>query len=127
MSFLAVDEEFLEGTLKFENNEIVRMKCIDVTENKEYKFIGVKSMILTGPNEGKEYTVTVREKPAPLRRQFLLEFWSPEQLMNKEARLSDLISKTFEVKAKYNEYQNKTYLNWEGFKKVTASLEELNG
>lgn len=125
--FLDEDEDFLAGGLKFDNDEIVRLKCLSCEENKMYDFIKMKCDVLTGNNEGKAVDISVRAKPAHHKRQFIMAFWTESEIIDKKARLSDLAGKTFEARMEINEYEGKTYQNWRDFKKIVATLEEVNG
>lgn len=124
--FLNEDEDFLAGGMKFDNDEVVRFKCLSCEENKMYDFIKMKCEVQSGRNEGKTYDITVRAKPAHVKRQFIMAFWTQQEILDKKARLSDLAGKVFESRCEISEYEGKVYTNWRDFKKIVATLAEVN-
>ena len=96
MGFLSgITEEFLAPEPEFADKEIVKMQCIDVVENTDKNFIKVKAGILEGENKDREIEIMVGSNSPFAKKEFLLGFWKPSELVSGEASLNDMVGKTF--------------------------------
>lgn len=122
----SLTDEQIDGPLEFDDQEIVKFTCMQCDENTKWDTLEILCTVESGEHKGKEYKLVIRDKPAPVFRQFLLTFFSKEKLKQREARWSELVGKKFKAKCVESEYKDKKYKNWINFEKIKAKLDDVD-
>lgn len=131
MTFFNIDIAELESyePLFFIAKTPVEMTILSATEQPKYGNVKLTCNVETGEHAGKHYELTISGNdaaPAKKRKaQFLLAFWSKEELTTGKASLDTLIGQRFQVRpeAPFQGKNGQTYQNFNGFLKLTKPEE----
>lgn len=132
MSFFDISEADLDAAtpIIFNAGEVIEFLCLDFNETKNGAAI-LNCKVLSGENAGKTHTIFLNNHETPTakknRVQFLLAFWSKEELIAGENKRSKLINRKFTVVASApRDYEGKTYQDLRQFVDLGESL-DTNG
>lgn len=120
MSFFNVTKQDLDLIpIVFNAKEVIEFVCLDFNEMKTNTLV-LNCQVLTGEHAGKRHAVFIDSREnsfaKKLRVQFLLAFWTKEELQTQTFHPSKLMNRKFSAVAQEpREYEGKLYQNISGF------------
>lgn len=122
MSLLtSVTEDTLNADVKptFKQNEVVKFAITDAKDIIDKNAILVQSKIMSGDHAERQYSFYFADSEFEAQKKqlagFLKAFWTPQQLLNKEAKIENLIGQEFQAKASKVFTSKKSGENFQNF------------
>jgi hypothetical protein len=120
MSFFNVTEQDLDLIpIVFNAKEVVEFVCLDFNEMKNNTLV-MNCRVLSGDHAGKRHSIFIDSREnsfaKKLRVQFLLAFWTKDELQTQTFHPSKLMNRKFSAVAQEpREYEGKIYQSMTGF------------
>lgn len=116
--------------IRFGDGEIVRMQCLDFNSNAAKGSVTLRCKVLSGPHSGKTTSVFLNgnqnEVSQKIKSQFLLAFWTADEIKSSQCKPAKLIGRVFTVKSKVSVKKGDTsptpatFQNWSEFTDIGA-------
>jgi len=105
------------NTLQFEPGNAVEFTILaDIKQNNDKGYLCVPCRVNTGEHKNKVHLLFIRKADKRGYSSFMQAFWKREDILEKKAKPSSLIGKSFRaVPSPLKEYQGKMYQSLENF------------